>query len=213
MVRLLVLFIAFAFSFNLWCSAAEKNDLQNSSTNYTIINSEVHFPEIVMQGIESEIEIFIDDPNIKDKDKIEISINQIKQTVPITNGKGVILHTFEQPEICTITIADESYEKDIHPIPLWLSVIPPLIAILMALIFREVYSSLFIGLLFGSLTISLYADTSIFGFFTGLYAIIDQYIIAALTNRGHVSIIVFSMLIGGMVGIITKNGGMKGIVN
>ena len=32
-------------------------------------------------------------------------------------------------------------------------------------------------------------------------------------DRGHLSIIIFSMLIGGMVNLITRNGGMKGVVN
>jgi len=35
----------------------------------------------------------------------------------------------------------------------------------------------------------------------------------ALTQSGHMAIIIFSMLIGAMVNIITRNGGMKGVVN
>jgi len=49
--------------------------------------------------------------------------------------------------------------------------------------------------------------------FKGMFAIVDTYIIEAMTESGHMAIIVFSMLIGAMVNIITRNGGMKGIVN
>jgi Na+/H+ antiporter NhaC len=38
------------------------------------------------------------------------------------------------------------------------------------------------------------------------------YVLEALTDSGHMSILVFSMMIAGMVGIISKNGGMAGIV-
>jgi Na+/H+ antiporter NhaC len=46
----------------------------------------------------------------------------------------------------------------------------------------------------------------------GLFRIVDTYVIEATADKDHVSIIIFSLMIGGMVHIITKNGGMKGIV-
>jgi len=49
-------------------------------------------------------------------------------------------------------------------------------------------------------------------FLGGFFAIITDYILPSLNDSGHLSIILFSMLIGGMVHIITKNGGMGGIV-
>ena len=48
--------------------------------------------------------------------------------------------------------------------------------------------------------------------FKGLLAVVDSYALASLNNSDHLSIIIFSMLIGGMVALITLNGGMKGIV-
>jgi Na+/H+ antiporter NhaC len=84
----------------------------------------------------------------------------------------------------------------------------------MALIFKEVYTALFIGILVGTFIIFFYRGQSFFeALFNGFFAVIDTYIIRSIENPDHVSIIIFSMMIGGMVGIITKNGGMKGIVN
>ncbi len=84
----------------------------------------------------------------------------------------------------------------------------------MALLFKEVFVALFTGLLIGTTTIAYYQGAGIFvAFFRGLFAVSETYIIEAMNDRGHLSIIVFSMMIGGMVNLITRNGGMKGVVN
>ena len=38
------------------------------------------------------------------------------------------------------------------------------------------------------------------------------YVLEAITNPGHAAIILFTFMIGGMVGIISKSGGMQGVV-
>ena len=100
------------------------------------------------------------------------------------------------------------------PMPLWLSVLPPLIAIAMALLVKEVLSSLFLGILTGTFIMALYAGQSpapaLGG---GLLRVVDTYIVGALYDPDHVLIIVFTLIIGGMVRIITINGGMQGVVN
>ena len=47
----------------------------------------------------------------------------------------------------------------------------------------------------------------------GMLRVVDTYIVGSLYDADHVKIIVFTMLIGGMVRIITVNGGMQGVVN
>ncbi|MCT4587983.1 MAG: hypothetical protein N4A71_09190 [Carboxylicivirga sp.] len=109
---------------------------------------------------------------------------------------------------------DRIDKKTVNPIPLWLSILPPLIAIIMALITKEVFSSLFVGLLIGTSVIYKYSGIRFFvAVFKGAFAIIDTYLMQALLSHEHISIIIFSMLIGGMVTLISLNGGMKGIVN
>ncbi len=101
-----------------------------------------------------------------------------------------------------------------HPaltnIPLWMSIIPPLIAIAFALIFQEVFVAIFSGILVGAFIAQGFSADSILISFVN---VLDKYIINALYDKGHLSIIVFSMLIGGMVSIINKNGGMYGVVD
>ncbi len=97
-------------------------------------------------------------------------------------------------------------------LPLWLSIVPPLVAIILALIFREVVVSLFAGVLTGAFLVNGCRVDSFYWFFMSLFDSLTNFIINALTDSGHMSVIVFSLLIGGMVALISKNGGMAGIV-
>lgn len=100
------------------------------------------------------------------------------------------------------------------PMPLWMSILPPLVAIVMALIIKEVISSMFIGILTGTFIMALYegqSPASALG--GGLLRVVDTYVSGALFEDEHITIIVFTLLIGGMVRIITANGGMQGMVN
>lgn len=91
-------------------------------------------------------------------------------------------------------------------IPGWLSILPPLIAILLALIFRQVLVALFAGVFTGALIIHGYNPVS--GFF---YAA-SEYIGHSAANPDNFAIVVFSLTLGGMVGVISRAGGTQGIV-
>ena len=98
--------------------------------------------------------------------------------------------------------------------PLWMSILPPLVAIVMALLIKEVISSLFVGILTGTFLMALYggaSPSSALG--GGLLRVVDTYVVGSLFDADHVMIIVFTLIIGGMVRIITANGGMQGVVN
>jgi len=95
-------------------------------------------------------------------------------------------------------------------IPLWMSMLPPLIAILLALIFKEVLVSLFVGIWMGAFILNGFTLKNIF---SSLFTVIDTYIVNALADKDHLSVVIFSLLIGGMVAIISRNGGMRGVVD
>ncbi len=100
------------------------------------------------------------------------------------------------------------------PMPLWMSVLPPLVAIVMALLIKEVLSSLFVGILTGAFIMALYAGQSpANALLGGTLRVVDTYIVGSLFDADHVLIIVFTMVIGGMVRVVTANGGMQGVVN
>ena len=100
------------------------------------------------------------------------------------------------------------------PMPLWMSVLPPVVAIVMALLIKEVISSLFVGILTGTFLMALYGGASpAAALGGGVLRVVDTYVAGSLFDADHVLIIIFTMLIGGMVRIITANGGMQGVVN
>ena len=92
--------------------------------------------------------------------------------------------------------------------PGWASILPPLVAIALALIFKEVITALLAGIWLGALVVAGYNPVQ------ATWRLIDQYVVPALGNTegGHTQIVVFSLLLGGMVGMISRNGGTMGVV-
>lgn len=107
-----------------------------------------------------------------------------------------------------VLIGEFSSELEPTLIPGWFSLLPPILAILLALIFREVITALFAGVWLGALAIAGFNPIQATG------RLIDHFVVPALadTEGGHVQIIIFSLLLGGMIGIIARNGGTMGIV-
>ena len=81
------------------------------------------------------------------------------------------------------------------------SLLPPVIAIALALITKEVYSSLFVGIVVGGL---LYSNFSFEG--TVLHVFEDG-IISVLSDSYNVGILVFLVILGAMVCLMNKAGG------
>ncbi|MCB0707612.1 MAG: Na+/H+ antiporter NhaC family protein [Saprospiraceae bacterium] len=97
-------------------------------------------------------------------------------------------------------------------IPLWLSLIPPLVAIVLALLFKEVIISLFLGVWSGAFIAGGLRFESFGYYFKSIWDVVETYVIGALNNSDHLAVIIFSLMIGGMVAVISRNGGMKGVV-
>ncbi len=98
---------------------------------------------------------------------------------------------------------------DLRVLPGWVSIMPPVLAIFVALALRNVIPALLIGIWLGATALKSFAPA---GIFAGLLDSFQVYVTAALANADHAAIILFSLMIGGMVGIITRNGGMTSIV-
>ncbi len=109
-------------------------------------------------------------------------------------------------EVVDQTDVAVSAEKDFG----WTSVLPPVIAIVVALIFKRVIPALFLGVWLGGWTVYGF---SLSGLLTSLLDSFQVYVLNALADPDHAAIILFSFMIGGMVGIVTRNGGMNGVVN
>lgn len=107
------------------------------------------------------------------------------------------------------TYGARTVTAELRILPGWVSLLPALLAIAVALVLRNVLPALLIGLWLGAAALKGFSIT---GLFEGLLDVFSVFIINALANPDHAAIIGFSMMIGGMVGIITRNGGMTSVV-
>ncbi|MCK4538835.1 MAG: Na+/H+ antiporter NhaC family protein [Candidatus Krumholzibacteria bacterium] len=91
-----------------------------------------------------------------------------------------------------------------------LALLPPIIAIVIALAFKQVVIALLAGVWLGSLVVTGFHPV------ISITRIVDHYVINTLAGpeegADHMSILIFTLLLGGMVGITSRMGGMQGIV-
>ena len=85
------------------------------------------------------------------------------------------------------------------------SLLPPIVAIVLALISKEVYSSLFLGCLVGALLVSNYKP------WETLVQLVegDNGIVTTVSDAGNIAIIVFLVVLGIMVDLMNKTGGSE----
>ncbi len=88
----------------------------------------------------------------------------------------------------------------------WLSLIPPLLAIFLAIATRQVYISLFLGILSGWIILS---DWNVFA---GLANSIDA-LINVFQDPGNTRVIIFCALIGALITLTQRSGGVQGFTS
>ncbi len=81
------------------------------------------------------------------------------------------------------------------------SLVPPLVAIILALITKEVYSSLFVGIVTAAL---FYANFNVVGAYTSMFR--DGFV-ASLSDAGNVGILIFLVVLGTIVVLMNRAGG------
>ena len=100
----------------------------------------------------------------------------------------------------TVLAAEEEAAKPAMYATFW-ALVPPIVAIVLALITKEVYSSLFVGILVGAL---FYSGFSFEG--TVLHIFNDGFI-SVLTDPYNMGILIFLVVLGAMVSLMNRAGG------
>ncbi|MBU0474260.1 MAG: Na+/H+ antiporter NhaC family protein [Bacteroidetes bacterium] len=167
----------------------------------------VELPSIILSGVPFNISASEIPDSVK---KIEIKFkSELKSYIfNLENNNGIASQKFVIDESRNYIITNNLAPNDTHTIsviPGWLSIIPPLIAILLALIIRQVIVSLSLGIFSGAL---IYYN---FNPLTALLRFADTLVLNVLIDKDHMFIIVFTLLIGGVVGLISANGGTAGL--
>jgi tetracycline resistance efflux pump len=90
--------------------------------------------------------------------------------------------------------------------PGWLSVLPPVLAIVLAIWTKQVYLSLFFGIWFGWTILASWNPI------VGLRDALDS-CINVFSDAGNTRVILFSALVGALITLTQRSGGMEGFVN
>lgn len=179
------------------------------SWSVTLAALEIEIPTVALTGVKSEIVI----SGATARAPVVLrTADQSWRVVASSDGRA----TFEDvtiPERGTVTLtatsSGQSATKQLRVIPGWLSVMPAFVAIAVALVFRNVIPALLLGLWLGATALLSFSTV---GVLKGLLNSFQVFVVAAVADEDHASIILFTMMIGGMVGIITRNGGMARVV-
>ena len=113
--------------------------------------------------------------------------------------------TFKGAPMPTLEVDGEMIEATTPFAGTFWSLLPPIVAIVLALISKEVYSSLFLGCLVGALLYTQFAPWDTIVTLVGA----DYGIISVLADSGNMGIIVFLVTLGIMVDLMNKGGGSE----
>jgi len=179
---------------------------------------EVVLPPVVLTGIEHELGAKVGDVSALEPRvswTARLGDREIASGTAETRGdEGEALDelelggvTFPSSGAHTVTVEVEGRRgsHELRAVPAWLSILPPLLAIGLAIAFRQVVVALVSGVWLGALFLHGYDPL------TALLRTGDTYAAGSLGDTGNASIIIFSLLLGGMIGVITRSGGAAGL--
>ncbi|MCP4203027.1 MAG: Na+/H+ antiporter NhaC family protein [bacterium] len=142
------------------------------------------------------VEVYLDG-EVVERRELPVGDHSLKVGAPLEAGAHSV----------RVESGEASAVLELETISGWLSVVPPLVAIALALIFKDVLLSLFLGIFFGALFLNGWNPIIAFA------RAIDQFVAPSLADSGNASILIFTTLLGGMVGVISKCGGTQGLVD
>ncbi len=169
----------------------------------------VDAPEVLLTNVGFDIAV----EDLPPGSLIELQINGenvASETGSSLAATGLMVAETGTTKLEVLQNGQSVFQSEIPVIPAAVSILPPLIAILLAFILRSVIPALFAGLIVGAWAIN---GLTAYGAFTGFFETITIYIVNTAVNPDHMAIIAFTLMIGGMVGVISRNGGMVGIVD
>jgi len=167
-------------------------------------------PKVALQNVVTEISVAGATPEREVRLSVAgVSYTALADSMGRAGFSEVVIADRGTAEILANDAAGDTASASLRVLPGWVSITPPLLAILIALLMRNVIPALLFGVWFGATALRSFSAPGLFG---GLLDGFEIYVVSALADRDHAAIILFSLMIGGMVGIITRNGGMARIV-
>ncbi|CDF59201.1 Na+/H+ antiporter NhaC family protein [Thermobrachium celere] len=91
-----------------------------------------------------------------------------------------------------------------------LTLLPPIVAIVLAFITKNVLLSLFVGVFTGTFLLSLSSHGFLLSFFYAFLGLVDK-ILSSLADTWNAGVILQCLAIGGLIAVVSKMGGAKAI--
>ena len=164
----------------------------------------ISHPRVALRDV--PFEVVVDDLSPRDTVVLRVA-GQARYSIAGSDGRAAF-NDVVIPDTGTVTmraaVADVAPGPDaaaaipdvtLRVLPGWVSVLPPLVAILIALLLRNVIPALLIGVWLGA---TLLRSVSVAGAFGGLLDAFEIYVVHSLADVEHAQIILFSLMIGGM---------------
>jgi Na+/H+ antiporter NhaC len=177
-------------------------------------DAELSTPQVFLEGIAYDVQATLPEPgNAADPTPPLLRVNELLYT-PDRRGdqwvfSDVVISNASSAQMSLELNGEPLQSLDVPVIPAWVSILPPLVAIGMALLIRSVLPALMLGLWLGAWALE---GLSAEGVVIGLFASFEVYVANAVADFDHATIMLFTFMIAGMVGVISRNGGMRGIV-
>ena len=134
----------------------------------------------------------VEPANVYNFEDVEVAKKYVNEYADnVQNDKNFVEH--EKAALATIHKTEPFFGT-------WWAILPPLIAIFLALITKEVYSSLFIGIVSGGL---LYSG---FAFEGTLNHVMQDGFIKSIADAYNIGILIFLVLLGALVAMMNKTG-------
>ena len=177
-------------------------------------NLAIDVPKVVLRDIPFELSVKDSGGSLPDGTEVTVTSDGRGYTEALSGGEAKFAEvtTASGAISASATSAQRTIAGDVsaNVLPGWVAILPALVAIIIALAVRQVIPALFLGVWLGG---SLVYGLGPSGAWHGLLDTFTTYTLKALNDTGHLSVILFSLMIGGMVGVISKNGGTAGIVD
>ena len=202
-------FYVWASSLLLGCSLLLPSEVSASN------EFEVQLPQVFLKGI--TYDLTVSSPATLHTATLQptplLRVNDFPHIPSRSDGEWVFSDVTDAgtgTAVVTLELAGEVVQRtEVPVIPAWISILPPLVAIGVALLIRSVLPALMLGLWLGAWALE---GLTAKGVFTGLFASFEVYVANAVADYDHATIMLFTFMIAGMVGVISRNGGMRGIV-
>ncbi|MCA9611133.1 MAG: Na+/H+ antiporter NhaC family protein [Sandaracinus sp.] len=160
-------------------------------------------PSVLLGGVEAELKVAgleVGAPyvvRIDGREHTSGTAESAELSLPLTLPSGTHSVVLSQ--------GTSTARAELRAVPSFLALLPPIVAIVLALLLRQVLLALFAGVLVGAFVTQGYDPAAAF------VRTIDQYAVGAAADADHASILIFSLLLGGMIGVITRAGGAAGL--